>query len=299
MSACPKQPFKVIEIPLNKFNEEAVPHHQYLFEEHQKTIQKLISGNKTEQLVKEIRDKKKIVRQLKDLQYELDTLRAQVQNIDLGKFDEKTVQSLKLIARFLKEYSALEKQVTHLIEAQNEVNENIENENPFQAAGQLQIHANIEDLRLQDKIDTMVKVEALEVDVQDLQGMYVNLNQMVGEQAETVDVIESNVEGTQESVNQGLKSLMKASKLKTAAYPMTGALLGTLLGGPLGLVAGFKVGGIAAVGCGVAGYAGGKFFKKCNDTEDTTTPVEIPETNKPEEPGVKLEEEHRVDKKDK
>lgn len=43
---------------------------------------------------------------------------------------------------------------------------------------------------------------------------------------------------------------------------MTGAIVGTCVGGPLGLIAGIKVGGLAALGCGVLGYVGGKFIKK-------------------------------------
>jgi len=55
--------------------------------------------------------------------------------------------------------------------------------------------------------------------------------------------------------------------LKVVAYPATGAFVGTLLGGPIGFLAGFKVGGIAALGCAVAGYAGGKLLKRQKDLE--------------------------------
>lgn len=57
--------------------------------------------------------------------------------------------------------------------------------------------------------------------------------------------------------------------MKNATYPVTGALLGSLVGGPLGLVVGFKAGGLAALGCGIAGYTGGKIFKKYNDKVTT------------------------------
>lgn len=59
-------------------------------------------------------------------------------------------------------------------------------------------------------------------------------------------------------------------RLKTAVYPVTGAFLGTMIGGPVGLVAGFKIGGLTALGCAIAGYTGGKLFKKNYDMEKET-----------------------------
>ena len=40
---------------------------------------------------------------------------------------------------------------------------------------------------------------------------------------------------------------------KNAVYPVAGALLGTCLGGPVGLLAGVKIGGLAAIGGSVFG----------------------------------------------
>lgn len=61
--------------------------------------------------------------------------------------------------------------------------------------------------------------------------------------------------------------------MKKASYPLTGALLGSLVGGPIGFVAGFKIASAAALSCGVMGYAGGQFLKNCNESEvvDNTT----------------------------
>lgn len=36
-----KQSFKLIEIPLNKFNDEAIPHHKKLYESHKATVHKV------------------------------------------------------------------------------------------------------------------------------------------------------------------------------------------------------------------------------------------------------------------
>ena len=46
----------------------------------------------------------------------------------------------------------------------------------------------------------------------------------------------------------------RASNISSSAiYPVAGAVLGTCLGGPVGLVAGVKLGGLAAIGGSVFG----------------------------------------------
>lgn len=102
---------------------------------------------------------------------------------------------------------------------------------------------------------------------------------MVCTQKEAVNTIESDIVKTEGTVKEGLSHLIKAHKsvicepiiklykkistyrLKSAMYPISGAAIGGLVGGPIGLVAGFKVGGLAALGCGIAGYTGGKLYK--------------------------------------
>lgn len=68
-----------------------------------------------------------------------------------------------------------------------------------------------------------------------------------------VDNIEENIEETQINVNEGTRYLEVASKYKIAAYPIAGAMLGTCIGGPIGLIAGMKIGGLAALSCGILG----------------------------------------------
>lgn len=68
-----------------------------------------------------------------------------------------------------------------------------------------------------------------------------------------VDNMEDNIEETQINVKEGARYLQKASAYKVAAYPLAGAMLGTCIGGPIGLLAGLKIGGLAAVGCGLLG----------------------------------------------
>lgn len=44
--------------------------------------------------------------------------------------------------------------------------------------------------------------------------------------------------------------------------PVIGALIGGAAGGPVGLVFGLKIGAAAALGGGIAGFAGGEILKK-------------------------------------
>lgn len=60
--------------------------------------------------------------------------------------------------------------------------------------------------------------------------------------------------------------MAKAAKFKAAMYPITGALIGTCIGGPVGLLAGLKIGGLAALGGTVLGFAGGSGLKKWQQT---------------------------------
>lgn len=77
--------------------------------------------------------------------------------------------------------------------------------------------------------------------------------------------IEENVETALVNVQEGQSHLAKAAKFKGALYPITGALIGTCIGGPVGLLAGLKIGGLAALGGTILGFAGGKGLKKLQE----------------------------------
>lgn len=72
-------------------------------------------------------------------------------------------------------------------------------------------------------------------------------------QGELVDGIEDNVANAGESVSQANLNLKRALMYKATTYPLMGAALGALVGGPVGLFIGLKAGGCAAVGGGLLG----------------------------------------------
>lgn len=57
------------------------------------------------EITKHLKEKKKVSRQIKDLMYELDTLRTQVQDVDLDKFDVKTLALRKTLLKLISGYA--------------------------------------------------------------------------------------------------------------------------------------------------------------------------------------------------
>ncbi|KAM6457718.1 syntaxin-17 isoform 1-T1 [Liasis olivaceus] len=105
--------------------------------------------------------------------------------------------------------------------------------------------------------------EILEEDLIELSNLVTEFSLLVNSQQEKVDQIEDNVSAAVANVEEGTKSLSKAATYKLAALPVAGALLGGIVGGPIGLLAGFKVAGLAAaLGGGVLGFTGGKLIQR-------------------------------------
>ncbi|XP_059194646.1 syntaxin-17 [Centropristis striata] len=103
----------------------------------------------------------------------------------------------------------------------------------------------------------------LEEDLKELSGLVTEFSLLVHSQQEKIDSIEDNVNTATANVEEGTKSLGKAVGYKLAVLPVAGALLGGVLGGPIGLLAGFKVAGVAAaLGGGALGFAGGNMVQK-------------------------------------
>ncbi|XP_034409011.1 syntaxin-17 isoform X1 [Cyclopterus lumpus] len=103
----------------------------------------------------------------------------------------------------------------------------------------------------------------LEEDLKELSGLVTEFSLLVHSQQEKIDSIEDSVNTATTNVEEGTKSLGKAVGYKLTVLPVAGALLGGVLGGPLGLLAGFKVAGLAAaLGGGALGFASGKLVQK-------------------------------------
>lgn len=111
-------------------------------------------ANDTKQLQKEIKDKKRAIKQLRDLLYELDTLRTQVEDDDLDGFDIKTMPLRSNILKLTRGYQDLEVTVDKVIaknEPPAETYSPDERYNPFEGAQPIQIQADLDELRLEQE----------------------------------------------------------------------------------------------------------------------------------------------------
>jgi len=64
----------------------------------------------------------------------------------------------------------------------------------------------------------------------------------------------------------------QATKIKAVTFPLIGAAVGGICGGPIGLAVGLKAGAAVALGGGIVGFLGGKYFKK---KQDEATDIEL------------------------
>nr|CAB3266673.1 syntaxin-17-like [Phallusia mammillata] len=119
-----------------------------------------------------------------------------------------------------------------------------------------------------DKTSLEESLENLNHELLEVQELMNEFHQFVHLQGETVDEISGNVDCAEDNVIQGNVQLKKANILKAALFPILGAVVGGAVAGPIGFVAGAKVGSVtgglamAGVTGSVVGYQGGKLLKK-------------------------------------
>lgn len=148
------------------------------------------------------------------------------------------------------------------------------------ASSQIQLGDHMED-DVKAELTVCHSWDQLRDDLMELNGLVNNFSAEVHAQQEYVDIIEDNVDDSHKNVHSAATLLAQASKYKAAVIPLAGAVVGGLVGGPIGLLAGFKLAGAAAaVGGGIAGYQGGKYLKKKHDhkveteLENLSTPLD-------------------------
>lgn len=132
------------------------------------------------------------------------------------------------------------------------------------------IHPELSSLQAEQRAgDDLKELEAaskswneLQIDIQDVAEIMSKLSEMVHSQKQELNSIEQHVELAKERTSLGLLELIRARRAKFAAVPVVGAVVGCLVGGPVGMLAGFKVAGVLTAALGsYAGYRGGRLLK--------------------------------------
>jgi len=277
--ATPKQSLKRVEMPLSKFRDVAVPYHIDLLKKHKANIEKFQRLEDWDRMHHEQINATRLIKQLKALLYEMDTLRSQVQDSDVQQFDRQTDQARKDAQDAIKEYLALNPQGQKpvWVTSGDDINaHNIKNvtvdrevEPVLQQTSELHVQisrsASLEELEKQEKC--LKSWENLQTEVQDVHQLFEEFSLMVQQQKEKTDEIEDDVEEALENVKEGASHIARAARYRAAVYPIAGAVIGGCLGGPIGLIAGMKLGGLAAISCGFIGFAGGQLLKKRQQAE--------------------------------
>ncbi|XP_020815901.1 syntaxin-17 [Drosophila serrata] len=269
MTGDEKLPLKQAEVSIQRFQEMAVPHHMSLLKNHRSNIEKSLALGDWQKIKKEELNALRVIKQIKNLLLEMDALREKVREEDLERFDDLMRPGRDQAFAGMKDFAELKlKSPTSTLgsqydEDQDNPAENVDMHNlpAHQHMPQLQVNFHLEEHTLAQRQACLDQMENLQREIYDLHGMFQGMRQLTAEQSVAVEKIADNAEEALENVQQGERQLRQALTYKKAMYPVVGALLGTCVGGPIGLVAGIKAGGLAAVGCGILGFTGGSVLK--------------------------------------
>lgn len=267
---------KLAEISIQKFN-QTIPQYLNLLKNHKCNIEKAFQLKDWDRIKREQINATRVIKQMKFLILEIDKVRSRVRDDELDRFDEGTDGAKKTALAGMGEYLEMQQKIaarsqsTYSFQEDDQYDEEAEyrrrngdNQYGGQLAAQIPQITSSYDRQadeLRHRAECLKEMENLQKDIVEIQDLFQAVHKMAHGQAEMVTAVEENVEVTQIHVEQGETALRKALRYKKAIYPMCGALLGSCIGGPIGLVVGLKAGGLAAIGGGLAGFAGGRYIK--------------------------------------
>ncbi|KAM8710204.1 hypothetical protein ACLKA7_016920 [Drosophila subpalustris] len=263
-----KLPLKQAEVSVQRFQDMAVPHHLGLLQNHRSNIEKSLALGDWQKIKKEELNAMRVIKQIKNLLLEMDTLREKLRDEDKERFDELMKPGKTKAFEGMNKFAALQlKSPSSTLGSQydddyDQRTVDIDNVPALQhTLPQLQANFQLEEHQLAQRQACLDQMERLQNEIYDLQGVFHTMRELTQEQAVSVQSIADNAEEALENVQVGERNLRNALTYKKAMYPVVGALLGTCVGGPIGMVAGIKAGGLAAVGCGILGFTGGSVLK--------------------------------------
>ncbi|XP_022320327.2 syntaxin-17-like isoform X1 [Crassostrea virginica] len=252
-----------LEISVNKFIKVITIDIDRL-QQHRLNVEKFSRLNDWNALHRENVNATRTVQQIKANIKEIKRLRSQVVEEDVEEFDNKTDPMVQQALQTLQDF-------VHLSTELSQTSVSLDKEDGVELFSERQRTVSENELEFTDtqQIHKIPDDSQAEESWENLHESLVDLNSLVHEfstavktQQETVDRIEDNIEKAHSEVQKGALQLGKASKYKAAIFPIAGAVIGTVVAGPLGFFAGAKIGGVMGVGIGgAAGLLGGKFLK--------------------------------------
>lgn len=266
-----KQPFKRLENSLNRCINIVIPLHVEMLHKHKANIAKFRQLGEWQNVIREQVNATRTVEQLKSDVWSLDLLRNQLIDNDLPEFEKRTKHIHKMvidaIQTFIDESDVtVEYQSGKAFIFQSSYQEpSDEIDNSCQHQENLLVQINDKQTlqeRLEESRQAEMSWKQLMNDLEDIKEMMSVFASCVHQHQEAINTIESNIEKADDNVSRGKRYLKQAVKYKAAVYPLTGALLGSCIFGPIGLIVGLKAGVAAVAIGGLLGFQSGRILKK-------------------------------------
>ncbi|MBN3286897.1 STX17 protein, partial [Polyodon spathula] len=268
-----KLPLRRLELPIHKFVKVAIPIDLERLKKHQINIEKYQRYRQWDRLHQEHIHASRTVQQLRANIREMEKLCQRVRDEDTPALDKIILpirqQASTAAVEFLRLHSESAEELSHQYTAAANQHSSLTRSLTDQEEGgsQAMVQMLLPFPEIPKDQNAAESWETLEEDLIGLNGLVNEFSQLVHSQQEKIDSIEDNVNSAAANVQEGTKNLGKAAKYKLAVLPVAGALIGGVVGGPIGLLAGFKVAGLAAaVSGGLLGYAGGNLLQKNRKT---------------------------------
>lgn len=278
-----KLPLRRLELPIHKFVKVAIPIDLERLKKHQINIEKYQRCRQWDKLHQEHIHASRTVQQLRANIREMEKLCQRVRGEDTLALEEIILpvreQASTAAVEFLRQHSEsaeeLSRQYNAAANQHSSLTRSITDQGnlysgssaPEEGASQAMVQMLLPFPEIPKDQNAAESWETLEEDLIELNGLVNEFSEVVHSQQEKIDSIEDNVNSAAANVQEGTKNLGKAAKYKLAVLPVAGALIGGVVGGPIGLLAGFKVAGLAAaVSGGLLGYAGGNLIQKNRKT---------------------------------
>ncbi|XP_035381969.1 syntaxin-17 [Electrophorus electricus] len=261
-----------LEAPIQKFLKVVVPTDLERLRQHQHNIEKFQRGAEWEKLHQEHINASRTVQQLRSNLREMDKLCGHVRSADATAL-QKLVQPIQDRAsaaaqNFLQLHSSSVNHPGPRPQQTISTNTQSASDTPNSdgevggarmpvTQSQLFLPAIPPDQNAAESWDS------LEEDLLQLNGLVNEFSSLVHAQQDKIDSIEANVSIAAANVEEGTRSLGKTAQASLLVLPVAGAVVGTVLGGPLGLLAGYKVAGLAAaLGGALLGFTGGNLIQR-------------------------------------